>query len=122
MLAEDLGRFDHVIAMDSLLYYETDDIAAALRGLVARTAGSVVFTVAPRSPLLVAMLALGKLMPRGDRSPVMVPHDAARLACAVGPTVALTDLGVVRSGFYVSRALEAAAWACCRVPCPSRTP
>ncbi len=99
-----LGRFDHVVAMDSLIYYAADDIAHALDALMARTRKSAVFTVAPRTRALMAMWYAGKLFPRGDRSPVMVPHAPDRLAARLGAR----DLGRVSSGFYISHALELA--------------
>lgn len=105
MLSADLGTFDHVIAMDSLIYYSKPDIADALNGLKARTMGKVVFTVAPRTPLLMAMWQAGKLFPRSDRSPTMVPHSAR----ALGPLVpGLSPVSRVTSGFYISEALEVA--------------
>jgi magnesium-protoporphyrin O-methyltransferase len=102
-----LGRFDHVVAMDSLIHYDAPDIAAALAGLADRTAGSIVFTVAPSTPLLTAMWWAGQAFPRGDRSPAIRPHAAPRLAAALGRP--LNDLGRVHRGFYVSHALELAA-------------
>jgi magnesium-protoporphyrin O-methyltransferase len=39
MLAADLGRFDHVMAMDSLIYYGEADLAAALAAWPRATAG-----------------------------------------------------------------------------------
>lgn len=106
MLSADLGRFDHVFAMDSLIYYRAPDIRDALGGLVARTRGSVVFTVAPRTPLLMAMWHIGRAFPRADRSPTMVPHAPAALARSVAGLGTLKDLGRVTSGFYISHALE----------------
>ena len=103
MLADQLGRFDHVVAMDSLIYYTAPDIAVALNGLAARTTGSVVFTVAPRTPFLMAFWSLGKLFPRADRSPIMIPHAWDRLAQA---TPGLTRVGRVSRGFYISECLE----------------
>jgi magnesium-protoporphyrin O-methyltransferase len=98
-----LGRFDAVLAMDSLIYYTAPDIAATLRKLAART-GQVVFTVAPRTPLLMAMWHAGKLFPRADRSPVMVPQGFRDLARATGP--GLSQIGRVARGFYISDCLE----------------
>jgi magnesium-protoporphyrin O-methyltransferase len=98
-----LGRFDAVLAMDSLIYYSAPDIAATLRKLAART-GQVVFTVAPRTPLLMAMWHAGKLFPRADRSPVMVPQGFTGLAQATGP--GLSRIGRVARGFYISDCLE----------------
>jgi magnesium-protoporphyrin O-methyltransferase len=106
MLSEDLGYFDHVVAMDSLIYYRTDDIRTALTGLSTRTDGSILFSVAPRTPLLMTMWRIGKLFPRTDRSPVMVPHSAAQLAHSIAPHGRLRVLGRVTSGFYISEALE----------------
>ena len=99
-----LGRFDHVVAMDSLIYYREGDIAARLGSLMARTRGSAVFTVAPRTRALMAMWYAGKLFPRSDRSPVMVPHVPERLASVLDGEV--RDLGRVTSGFYICHALE----------------
>jgi len=109
MLDPGLGRFDHVVAMDSLIYYADADIAAALGGLAARTGRGIVFTVAPRTPLLMAMWRLGQLFPRADRSPAMVPHSPAGLARALaraGVTGQLAARARVRSGFYISQAME----------------
>jgi magnesium-protoporphyrin O-methyltransferase len=109
MLDPALGRFDHVLAMDSLIYYGEADLARALHGLALRSAGGVVFTVAPRTPLLMTMWRAGRLFPRADRSPVMVPHSARRLAAALqdtGSAARLAPLGRVARGFYISEAME----------------
>jgi len=109
MLAQNLGRFDHVLAMDSLIYYGVPDLSRALTELSTRTRGAVIFTVAPRTPLLMAMWRIGKLFPRADRSPVMVPHSAARLAeglRAAGSAARLTPLDRIARGFYISQAME----------------
>ena len=106
MLSAHLGQFDHVVAMDSLIYYTGADIHDALAALSQRTRGSVVFTVAPRTPLLMTMWYAGKLFPRSDRSPVMIPHAPAVLARTVAPAGTLRDLGRISSGFYISQALE----------------
>jgi len=108
MLDPGLGRFDHVVAMDSLIHYRTPDIAAALARLAGRTARSIVFTVAPSTPALQAMHLVGRAFPRADRSPAIVPVSAARLASALAPLSdwRLAAAGRVRSGFYISEALE----------------
>lgn len=103
MLAENLGRFDHVIAMDSLIYYTRPDLEAALDALSAR-AGSVVFTVAPRTPLLMVMWQAGRMLPRADRSPSMIPHDWRRMNVA-----GLDRVGRVSRGFYISECLKVAS-------------
>ena len=106
MLSDKLGRFDHVMAMDSLIYYGDSDICNALETLAKRTSGSVVFTVAPRTSLLMGMWYAGKLFPRSDRSPVMIPHSPARLAQGLRHAGQIRDLGRITSGFYISQALE----------------
>ncbi len=105
MLAEDLGSFDHVLAMDSLIYYTAADIGGALDRLGARTRGGIVFTVAPRTPLLMAFWTLGRAFPRADRSPTMIPHALAPLQATSRAPVA--RIGRVNSGFYISECMEA---------------
>lgn len=106
MLSAKLGAFDHVIAMDSLIYYTEADIRRALDNFGGRTGGSVVFTVAPRTPMLMGMWYAGKAFPKSDRSPTMIPHGPSRLSKTVSDIGQLTDLGRVTSGFYISQALE----------------
>lgn len=99
-----LGHFDFTLAMDSLIYYRDADIGRVIGSLGQRTSQSIVFTVAPRTTLLMAMWHAGKLFPRSDRSPTMVPHDAVRLARHCPGK--LTRVGRVSSGFYISECLE----------------
>jgi magnesium-protoporphyrin O-methyltransferase len=113
MLDPSLGRFDHVVAMDSLIHYGAADIARALAALGARTDGSVVFTVAPRTALLTAMHAAGTLFPRADRAPAIVPITRGALATRIGREPALAEFALTRtqrvnSGFYLSNAIELA--------------
>jgi magnesium-protoporphyrin O-methyltransferase len=106
------GDFDYVVAMDSLLYYDKTDIARALTLLGARTSGGICFTLAPRTPLLMAMWRVGQLFPRADRSPTMIPHAPAALVRALrkeGADGTLTVLDRITSGFYISQAMEYAA-------------
>jgi len=105
MLNERLGTFDYVVAMDSMIYYSATDIAAILEGLAPRLRNTMIFTVAPRTPLLMAMWRIGKLFPRSDRSPTMIPHSPARIANVL-KTGKLRDVERVTSGFYISNALE----------------
>ena len=51
------------------------------------------------------MWRAGKLFPRADRSPTMVPHTPAAIASKL-TRGKLRDLGRVTSGFYISSALE----------------
>jgi magnesium-protoporphyrin O-methyltransferase len=108
MRSHNLGHFDHVIAMDSLIHYDAADVVSVLKAWAQRTR-YIAFTFAPGTPLLRVMHAAGKLFPRGDRSPAIRPIAEARLAAAI--TAALPGWAIghsqrVSSGFYKSHALE----------------
>jgi magnesium-protoporphyrin O-methyltransferase len=106
-----LGEFDHVIAMDSLIHYEVDDVVRVLTGFAARTHRSIVFTFAPRTPMLTVMHAVGRLFPRSDRAPAIEPIAEALLRARLQSAPQLKDWRVgrtqlVTSGFYKSQAME----------------
>ena len=108
MLDPALGRFDHILAMDSMIYYSAADIADLLHKAAPRLSGKFVFTLAPRTPALMALWRLGKLFPRADRSPVMIPHRAADIRTAMKLAQVpgrLAEVNRVNSGFYISQAL-----------------
>lgn len=111
MLSPDLGRFDHVVAMDSLIHYRTPDIVRALTRLAERTEQSLLFTFAPRTPALSLMHLVGRLFPRNDRAPAIEPVAEGRLRArlATEPDLDAWQAGRTRriaSGFYTSQALE----------------
>jgi magnesium-protoporphyrin O-methyltransferase len=111
MLDPELGEFDHVVAMDSLIHYRSADTVRALSGLAARTRHSIVFTFAPRTPALSVMHAVGRLFPRGDRAPAIEPvaEHTLRLDLAEPPVLAgwkPSRSERVASGFYTSQAME----------------
>lgn len=108
MLDPALGEFDHVVAMDSLIHYRAEDIVATLAELGSRCRGSIVFTFAPWSPLLGAMHTAGKLFPRGNRSPAIVPVSEDQLRKRLGTLRGwkVGRSGRIASGFYTSHALE----------------
>ncbi|NRB34255.1 MAG: magnesium protoporphyrin IX methyltransferase [Rhodobacteraceae bacterium] len=97
--------FDAVVAMDSLIYYRQPDLIDVLGGLAQR-APQILYTVAPRTPLLMTMWHTGKLFPRSDRAPVMTPQAPARLIHAWDRGGEMRDLGRVARGFYISQAME----------------
>lgn len=106
------GRFDHIVAMDSLIHYEGADIARALAALALRVETSIVFTIAPRTPALTAMHAVGKFFPRGNRSPAIAPIALAALERQMSQLATLDDVQIAKSekivsGFYISQAVEA---------------
>ena len=104
MLDPRLGAFHHVIAMDSLIHYKTGDIIAAIETLRARTSGSIIFTFAPRTPLLTVMHTAGLMFPRSDRAPAIVPVTEKRLRDHFGASAQRGQR--ISSGFYKSHALE----------------
>ncbi|WP_324076458.1 MAG: magnesium protoporphyrin IX methyltransferase [Erythrobacter sp.] len=108
MLDPGLGTFAHVVAMDSLIHYQPEDLVAALAELAQRTTGTITFTFAPRTTLLAAMHNIGKAFPKSDRSPAIVPVAEddlrARLVALSGWSVGRTQR--ISSGFYTSQALE----------------
>jgi magnesium-protoporphyrin O-methyltransferase len=110
-MSEDLGRFDHVVAMDSLIHYRSRDVVTLLAGVAARTTGSILFTYAPRTPALTLMHAVGRLFPRRDRAPAIEPVGSDSLERQILGEPGLRDWRVGRTariacGFYTSQALE----------------
>jgi magnesium-protoporphyrin O-methyltransferase len=109
MLDPALGRFDHVVAMDSLIHYRANDMVSAVEQLAARADGSVLFTFAPRTALLSVMHATGRLFPRGDRAPAIEPvrHDRLVTMLRDGGRALVGRGRRIARGFYVSQAMEA---------------
>jgi magnesium-protoporphyrin O-methyltransferase len=111
MLGAELGVFDHVVSMDALIHYEKDDAVRALAALAGLTTRSIIFTFAPRTPVLGAMHSIGKLFPRSDRSPAIHPVKPAALERAIGAHAELAGWSLGRSqrvkrGFYISQSME----------------
>ena len=105
------GRFDHVVAMDSLIHYCPADVVKVLAGLAERTSGSIVFTFAPKTIPLAIMHAVGKFFPRSDRSPAIEPVSESALKGLIGQESGLNGWRPERTrriavGFYTSQALE----------------
>ena len=111
MLDPALGRFDHVVGMDSLIHYDLADAVRVITGLAVRADRSVITTFAPRTPLLAVLHATGRLFPRGDRAPSIVPVGPRAMQRAAGAIdgwrTGRTER--VASGFYTSQALELVA-------------
>jgi len=109
MLDEKHGRFDYILAMDSLIHYRADDIGAALAKLARRADKAVIFTIAPRTLFLSAFWIAGKALPQSDRSPRIIPHSDAAIAKAAkahGAAGNLKRVTRVSRGFYISQAME----------------
>ena len=111
MLDPQLGSFDHVVAMDSVIHYRAEHAIDAISRLAERTSGSIAFTFAPRTPLLAAMIAVGRLFPRSDRAPWLEPMAEDHLARLRSEDAVLQHWqsgrsGRISSGFYTSQAME----------------
>lgn len=111
MLSTALGRFDHVVAMDSLIHYRTRDMVRALAALSFRVDGSILFTFAPRTPALSVMHAVGRFFPRGNRAPAIEPVGAGSIRRLLAVEPSLHGWRAQRSertttGFYMSHAME----------------
>lgn len=114
MLAAEARAFDYVVAMDSIIHYEPEDMADAIAALQSRSKGAdsrVLFTFAPRTPALMLLKTLGKVFPRGDRSPAIEPITEGRIrefldtrAQLQGTQVMKTEQILTR--FYKSQAME----------------
>ena len=111
MLDPKLGRFDYVVCMDSVIHYCEADAVRVLSGLAERTQHSILFTFAPKTPLLATMRAMGRLLPRSNRAPWIEPVGVNNLYRLLGKDAVLKDWNPartyrVKSGFYTSQAME----------------
>ena len=111
MLDAALGHFDHVVAMDSIIHYSAEDAVRALATLAGRTGTSMLFTFAPRTPLLALMIKVGRLLPQRDRAPWIEPVSADKLWQLMSREASLLHWQAgrtlrVASGFYTSQAME----------------
>ena len=111
MLDPALGKFDFVVAMDSLIHYRPADTCRIMAGLAARTEAALMVTFAPKTPALSVMHAVGRLFPRGDRAPAIEPvaEQKMRRLLLSDENLDGWQLGRSRrvtSGFYKSHALE----------------
>ena len=104
-----LGSFDHIVSMDVLIHYQADEIAVATAALASRATQSLIFTFAPGTPLLRTARAVGRLFPRSDRSPTIVPVDHSDLLARLGRSLPAARMGRdtrISRGFYTSHAQE----------------
>jgi magnesium-protoporphyrin O-methyltransferase len=95
--------------MDSLIHYRTDDIVRAVGDLYARARVGVVFTYAPKTPLLTMMHWAGRLFPRADRAPDIVPVAESLLRRRLGAVLDGATLGRserINASFYTSCTFE----------------
>jgi len=109
MLDPELGDFDYLVAMDSLIHYSRPQVVAALAALAPRVGQGMLFTRVPFSPLLAVKRGVGRLFPRGDRAPDVRPDRLQPLLAALAAHLreewALAERQRVHSGFYTAEAL-----------------
>jgi magnesium-protoporphyrin O-methyltransferase len=111
MLSPDLGTFDWVVAMDSLIHYDAADMTEMVARLAARARLGVAFTFAPRTPMLTMMWVVGRAFPRTDRSPAIEPIAERSLRERLAAHPELSGIRVDRSeridsAFYKSQTME----------------
>lgn len=114
MLSAPVSTFDHVLSMDSLIHYSEQDLKAAISDLLCcltPNRSTMLFTVAPRTRLLMLMKNAGQLFPGSDRSPAIEPISVPSLRDAIrhdespsGTTVGRDRR--INTFFYKSHALE----------------
>ena len=112
MLAEAPLEADYVVAMDSLIHYNVDDVQDVVAEFVSRSRSAVLFTSAPWTPPLAAMHFAGRLIPhRHHRAPAIEPIKVPQLMAALeeshrddGWQAGRTQR--IKSGFYFSQAVE----------------
>jgi len=107
----DLGCFDYAVAMDSLIHYNVADGVQTLEAMAEQINRKIVFTFAPKTPLLALMHATGRLFPRADRAPSIEPVSQQHLCRRLEQVGLVQDWEVGRShrvdvGFYKSQAME----------------
>jgi len=107
----DLGSFDYAVAMDSLIHYDVADGVQTLEAMAQQIHRKMVFTFAPKTPLLALMHATGRFFPRADRAPSIEPVSPERLARHLKEAGLTQEWLVGRShrvdvGFYKSHAME----------------
>ena len=111
MLSPDLGEFDYVVGMDSLIHYDAQDLINGVNVLSQRTRRAILFTFPPRNPLLALAHAVGQLFPRSDRSPALAPVSQKKLRTAFENSIVQDGWSEgktirVSKGFYTSQAWE----------------
>ena len=89
----DLGCFDYAVAMDSLIHYDVTDGVQTLESMAEQINRKMVFTFAPKTPLLALMHATGRLFPRSDRAPSIEPVSPRKLSGQLGTSRFDDELG-----------------------------
>jgi len=111
MLDPKFGYFDYVVCMDSVIHYQGVDKVSVLSQLAKNTQKKIIFTFAPSTFALELMIRSGKLFPKKDRSPFIVPIAEDTMRKQIRQADDLQDWDVtftqrVSSMFYQSQTME----------------
>ena len=108
MLDPELGTFDYVIGMDSIIHYPTKDMLNIIEALSRMATTAMIFSYPPRTLPLAILWGVGKLFPRGDKSPAIEPQPPQKLKAALAKIdgIKLGRTHRVATGFYISEAQE----------------
>jgi magnesium-protoporphyrin O-methyltransferase len=112
MLADAPDEVDFVVAMDSLIHYNVQDVQDVVAGFTARARRSVLFTSAPWTPPLAMMHFVGRLIPhRHHRAPSIEPIRVGQLMTSLDESHRADGWSTARTrrikrGFYISQAVE----------------
>lgn len=109
MLDPAFGDFDHVVLMDSIIHYDSNEGFGLIKELGSRCNKSMIFTFAPLTPILGTMISLGRLFPRSDRAPSIVPMTETHVLKKINanlPDWQVYRMNRVSKGFYKSQAVE----------------
>ena len=110
MTDEKYGKFDYIVAMDSLIHYGKKDIALMLSKLIKITKNKIFFTVTPYNMLFLFLLNIGKIFPKKDRSPDISPIKINELKSELLKydtlkNSSLIDIKKISHSFYISQAM-----------------
>jgi magnesium-protoporphyrin O-methyltransferase len=111
MLDPKFGCFDYVVCMDSVIHYQGGDKVSVLAQLAQNTQHKIIFTFAPSTFSLELMIRFGKLFPKKDRSPFIVPiaENTIRKQIQYSEDLQSWDVTftqMVSSMFYKSQTME----------------
>ncbi len=110
MTDEKFGKFDYIVAMDSLIHYGKKDTALMLSKLIKITKNKIFFTITPYNILFSFLLNVGKIFPKKDRSPDISPMKIKELKSELSKYDTLKNSNLmnikkISHSFYISQAM-----------------
>lgn len=109
MLDPAFGDFDHIVLMDSIIHYDSNEGFELIKQLGKRCKKSMIFTFAPLTPILGTMISLGRFFPKSDRAPSIVPMSESHVFRKINEDLSswrVERVNRVSKGFYKSEAVE----------------